>query len=107
VSFDWLQKWQPSAGVTSFDEEEHSSNDDALAPDEVAVHSADVQRLRGAIEELPPDYREVVVLRELEGLNYQEIAAVAGVPVGTVMSRLSRARGRLRRRLAACSGGED
>jgi RNA polymerase sigma-70 factor (ECF subfamily) len=48
-----------------------------------------------AIEELPVDFREVVVLRELEGLSYKEIAAVIGTPIGTVMSRLARARERL------------
>ncbi len=51
------------------------------------------------MEELPVELREVVVLRELEGLSYKEIAAIAGIPMGTVMSRLARARERLRERL--------
>jgi RNA polymerase sigma-70 factor (ECF subfamily) len=55
---------------------------------------------------LPVPYREAIVLRELEGLSYQEISAVAGIPVGTVMSRLSRARGQLQQRLAECLGKE-
>jgi RNA polymerase sigma-70 factor (ECF subfamily) len=54
-----------------------------------------VDRVRRAVEQLPVDFREVVVLRELEGLSYKEIAAVAGIPMGTVMSRLARARERL------------
>ena len=55
--------------------------------------------MREAIERLTPDLREVIVLRELEELSYKEIAAVAGVPIGTVMSRLSRARQALRESL--------
>ena len=54
-----------------------------------------VDRVRRAVEQLPADFREVVVLRELEGLSYKEIAAVVGIPMGTVMSRLARARERL------------
>jgi RNA polymerase sigma factor (sigma-70 family) len=54
-----------------------------------------VDRVRRAIEELPVDFREVIVLRELEGLSYKDIAAIVGFPIGTVMSRLARGRGRL------------
>jgi RNA polymerase sigma factor (sigma-70 family) len=107
VSFDWLQKRRAAAALTSFDEEAHSPDDDALGPDHLAIRKADVQLLRQAVEELSPEYREVIVLREMEELSYQEVAAVAGVPVGTVMSRLSRARKQLQRRLAPCPGGED
>jgi RNA polymerase sigma-70 factor (ECF subfamily) len=69
--------------------------DGAPGPEALALRQQTVERVRRAVEELPPDFREVIVLRELEGLSYKEIAAVAGVPVGTVMSRLSRARERL------------
>ena len=54
-----------------------------------------IERVQRAVQELPADFREVIVLRELEGLSYREIAAVAGIPIGTVMSRLARARERL------------
>jgi RNA polymerase sigma-70 factor (ECF subfamily) len=54
-----------------------------------------VERVRRAVDQLPVDFREVIVLRELEGLSYKEIAAVVGIPTGTVMSRLARARERL------------
>jgi RNA polymerase sigma-70 factor (ECF subfamily) len=54
-----------------------------------------IDTVRRAIEELPDDFREVIVLRELEGLSYREIAAVVGIPMGTVMSRLARGRERL------------
>ena len=56
--------------------------------------------LRQALEELPVEYREVIILREIEGLSYKEIAAIADLPVGTVMSRLARARKRLQQTLA-------
>ena len=58
--------------------------------------SALVRRLRLAIEELPAAWREVLVLREFEQMSYAELSAVTGTPIGTVMSRLSRARERLR-----------
>ncbi len=57
--------------------------------------------MRRALAELPPAFREVIVLRELEGMTYQDIAGVTGVPIGTVMSRLARARDQLG---SDCSG---
>ncbi len=56
------------------------------------LQDADRQLVRQALEELPLEFRETLVLRELEGLSYKEIADVAGIPLGTVMSRLARAR---------------
>lgn len=106
ASYDWLQK-RRAWTAAPFDEEAHSPRDDSLDPERLVIQKADRELLRAAVEELPPEYREVIVLREMEGLSYQEIAAVAEVPVGTVMSRLSRARGQLQRRLAPCLGGED
>jgi RNA polymerase sigma-70 factor (ECF subfamily) len=58
-----------------------------------------MRQLRQALEELPVEFREVVILRELEGLSSKEIAAIAGLPVGTVMARLARARKRLQQAL--------
>jgi RNA polymerase sigma-70 factor (ECF subfamily) len=69
--------------------------DDALDPEERLLQQHTVERVRSAIEQLPADYREVLVLREMEGLSYKEIAVVVRVPIGTVMSRLARARERL------------
>jgi RNA polymerase sigma-70 factor (ECF subfamily) len=69
-------------------------------PARLLIRRAGVEAVRGAIDALPADFREVVVLRELEGLSYKQIADVAGVPVGTVMSRLARARQRLARLLS-------
>lgn len=69
--------------------------DDALDPEARLMQQHTVARVRAALEQLPVDFREVVVLREIEGLSYKEIAAVVRVPIGTVMSRLARARDRL------------
>jgi len=70
-------------------------HDEALDPEERLMQQHTVARVRAALEQLPVDFREVMVLREIEGLSYKEIAAVVRVPIGTVMSRLARARERL------------
>jgi RNA polymerase sigma-70 factor (ECF subfamily) len=64
-------------------------------PETVQLIKAQTQLVAEAIEQLPIEFREIVVLRELEELSYKEIAAVTGIPIGTVMSRLARARKRL------------
>jgi RNA polymerase sigma-70 factor, ECF subfamily len=69
--------------------------DDALDPEERLLQKHTVARVRGALEQLPVDFREVLVLREIEGLSYKEIAGILRLPIGTVMSRLARARDRL------------
>jgi RNA polymerase sigma-70 factor (ECF subfamily) len=69
--------------------------DDGLDPEERLLQEHTVALVRTALEKLPVDFREVIVLREIEGLSYKEIAAVVGVPIGTVMSRLARGRERL------------
>jgi RNA polymerase sigma-70 factor, ECF subfamily len=69
--------------------------DQALDPEALLLQQHAVARVRVALEQLPPDFREVLVLRELEGLSYKEIASVVQVPIGTVMSRLARGRERL------------
>jgi RNA polymerase sigma factor (sigma-70 family) len=73
--------------------------DPGPTPEDEVLRKADIQRVRSAIEAIPEPFREVVVLRELEDLTYAEIAEVTGVPVGTVMSRLSRGRSMLAREL--------
>ena len=81
------------AGV--YDEMTDERRDERLGPEALVLQQQAVEQVQLALESLPVDFREAVVLRELEGLSYKEIAAVVGVPVGTVMSRLSRARERL------------
>src|SRR6266571_2490987 len=91
--------------TTAFDEEQHSEAATGEDPEAAVVAQGERVALHRAIDELPPEFREVIVLRELEELSYKEIAEVAGVPVGTVMSRLSRARRRLEEVL--CAQTED
>jgi RNA polymerase sigma-70 factor (ECF subfamily) len=105
ASFDWLRKRR--GGAASFDENIHDRGDESMNPESLMIRQDDTQLLRDALEQLPPEFREIIVLRELEGLSYQQIAVVIDVPVGTVMSRLSRARRQLQQRLAVCAGGED
>ena len=84
---------------TEFDEEQHS---DAVAdahPESALLRNDAKETLARALDRLAPEFREVIVLRELQGLSYKEISEVAGVPVGTVMSRLSRARSHLQEAL--------
>ena len=69
--------------------------DASLDPEAQMIQQQTVEQVRRALETLPTDFREVLVLRELEGLSYKEIAAIVGIPLGTVMSRLARARERL------------
>jgi RNA polymerase sigma-70 factor (ECF subfamily) len=77
-------------------EEEHVElRDRGLDPEEQLLQQSAIADVRAALEQLPDDFREVLVLREIEGSSYKEIAAVLRVPIGTVMSRLARARERL------------
>src|SRR5439155_6149997 len=82
-----------------FEESLHGGNGDAMNPQHLALRREDRQTVQQAVAGLPVELREVVVLRELEGLSYKEIAAIAGIPMGTVMSRLARARERLQAEL--------
>jgi RNA polymerase sigma factor (sigma-70 family) len=107
AAYDWLARNRGRQHAASFTEEVHGQSSEALNPEILFQRRVDQQLLRQAIEELSVEFREVVVLRELEGLSYQEIAAVAGVPLGTVMSRLARARKQLQERLSHCLGEES
>ena len=99
--YNWLRKNRPA-------EVAEDMSDEALSIEEVAVNGetilsrlADAEVVRRAIAELPVEFREIVVLREMEGFSYKEIADLSGVPIGTVMSRLARARKQLQKGLAA------
>jgi RNA polymerase sigma-70 factor (ECF subfamily) len=95
TSYTWLQQNRPQESAAEFDEEMHSDTQIPVNPETLAMESANRERLHRALEELPPNFREVLVLRELEGCSYKEIAEITGIPIGTVMSSLSRARQRL------------
>jgi RNA polymerase sigma-70 factor (ECF subfamily) len=73
--------------------------DPASNPEVLLLKNADHQEIMRAVEQLPVEFREVIVLRELEGMSYKEIAEMADVPIGTVMSRLARARKQLQQTL--------
>lgn len=96
--YTWLQGNRVQELTTVYDEALHTIEDASRDPETLLLESADHQRLKETLEELPLEFREVIVLRELEGMSYKEIAALVGIPVGTVMSRLARARERLERR---------
>ncbi len=102
--YTWLRKNRSSDLLTEFDEAAHSSQ--SPSPEDLELRRADAELLREGLEKLPAEFREVLVLREMEELSYREIADVTGVAMGTVMSRLSRARRRLHDLLAVPAGGE-
>ena len=95
--YTWLQQNRLQEVTTLFDEETHSVDSEALNPATLLLESADHQILTQALNELPLEFREVLVLRELEGFSYKQIADIANIPTGTVMSRLARARERLKK----------
>ena len=90
-----------------FDEQLHSEPVAACTRKRPSWSTSARESLHQALDRLPPEFREVIVLRELQGLSYKEIGEITGVPAGTVMSRLSRARPRLQRALYAESRRGD
>ncbi len=106
--YTWLHQNRAPGSVEVFDEEIHSAEFPGSADPEIQVlASADRETVRRALEELPDVFREALILREIEGMSYKEIADVASVSLGTVMSRLARARTRLRHSLGAALGKES
>jgi RNA polymerase sigma-70 factor, ECF subfamily len=101
TAYTWLRKNRPAAVTTVEDlEAVEAAWADAGAPDSetpetALIAKADAASLEGAIAALPVAYRETLILRDVQGLGYREIAEVTGVPIGTVMSRLARGRDRV------------
>ena len=96
--YDWLKRNRPAEVVPSDGQAIDEAPDTAApTPEQVAMRSASAAALAEAIAALPLGYREVLILRELEDMPYREIARVVDIPIGTVMSRLARARGLLQR----------
>jgi RNA polymerase sigma-70 factor (ECF subfamily) len=96
AGYDWLARNRSHQPLTVFDEQVHSDQEDSLDPVRLLLKEEDREMLRQAVADLPVEFREVLVLRELEGLSYKEIGAVTGIAPGTIMSRLARGRERLR-----------
>ena len=101
--YSWIRKQAAQPELT-----EEGEIDDAdegnPSPETVVLQNASREMLRAALEDLPVEFREAIVLRELEGLSYKEIADIGAVPIGTVMSRLARARKRLQIYLTNSTG---
>jgi RNA polymerase sigma factor (sigma-70 family) len=93
--YTWMQNNRSPELSVPLDDEVHEIESKDSNPEALLLQRADTQMVRQALEDLPVEFREVIVLRELEGLSYEQIADVAEIPVGTVMSRLARARKRL------------
>src|SRR5882672_10433883 len=98
--FTWLRKNRFSELSTELDEQIHGREREPGNPESMLLAAAQSEMVRKAIEELPPEFREVIILREMEDLSYKEISAIASIPVGTVMSRLARARSKLQELLS-------
>lgn len=99
VCYTRLRRVRREAPLETFDEDQHGAVDAAAEHAAEARREAEHAQLDAALAALPEEMREVIVLHELEDLSYKEIAAVVGIPLGTVMSRLARARLRLQREL--------
>jgi RNA polymerase sigma-70 factor, ECF subfamily len=103
--YTWLQHNHAYEGVTEFDDKRHSVASEEANPETLLLQRVGAQELRQALEALPIEFREVIILRELEDCSYKEIADITGVPLGTVMSRLARARQRLQHWLVSKAQG--
>jgi RNA polymerase sigma-70 factor (ECF subfamily) len=95
TAFTALKRNRMDEETVVFDEELHGGQIPALDAGIALDRTQDRQTVRAAIEQLPAEFREAITLRELEGMSYKEIADIAGVPIGTIMSRLARARRQL------------
>ena len=100
TSYNWLQQNRSRELMNPIDDATEALAATDTNPETVLLQRIDHNLLREALSELPIEFREVLILREMEELSYKEIAAFADLPIGTVMSRLARARARLQQRLA-------
>lgn len=96
TAYTWLRKTRPSEPVIEFDEQMATSAVEMPNPEQALLQKADGRLVERAMSQLPVRFREILILRELEGFSYKQLADVMGVPMGTVMSMLSRARERFR-----------
>ena len=106
TSYTLLKKSRAADLTTTFDEEIHATADESVSPAAILEYSEDAELIGQAMDELPAEFREILVLRHQEGLSYKEIADIAQIRPGTVMSRLARARARLKEYVTTRIGKE-
>ena len=106
ASYTLLKKNRAVDLTTTFDEEIHAFGHDSASPATILEHAEDAELIRGVMDKLPTEFREILTLRHQEGLSYKKIADIVKIPTGTVMSRLARARAKLKEYLAARIGKE-
>ena len=105
--YSWMDASRPMKNSVEFDENLFSPDRRDPDPERMLLQNDNADLVRKALENLAPNFREVLILRELEDLSYKEIATITGMPLGTVMSTLSRARNRLRQALTALSNANE
>ena len=101
TAYTLLKKNRAVDLTTTFDEESHAVGHESVTPARILEHAEDAELIKNAMDELPAEFREILILRHQESLSYNEIGATLKIPIGTVMSRLARARGKLKEYLAA------
>ena len=106
TSYTFLKENRAVDLTATFDEEIHAIDHESVNPAAILEHAEDAELITKAVEELPAEFREILTLRHQEGLSYKEIAEIVKIPPGTVMSRLARARAKLKECLAARIGKE-
>ena len=106
TSYTLLKKNRAVDLTTTFDEEIHATGHKSASPAAILEHAEDAELIRKAMDELPAEFREILTLRHQEGLSYKEIGEIVKIPAGTVMSRLARARAKLKEYLAVRMGKE-
>jgi RNA polymerase sigma-70 factor (ECF subfamily) len=101
TAYTLLKKNRTADLTTAFDEEIHATGDESVSPATILEHAEDAELIKNAMDGLPAEFREILILRHQESLSYNEIGDILKIPIGTVMSRLARARGKLKQYLAA------
>ena len=101
TAYTLLKKNRAVDLTTAFDEEIHATGDESVSPATILEHAEDAELIKNAMDGLPAEFREILILRHQENLSYNEIGDILKIPIGTVMSRLARARGKLKQYLAA------
>jgi len=106
TGYTWLRQNRAHDVDSVFDDEAFEVPERTPGPEARLVQSANQELIHKAMERIPLEFREIIILRDLEGFSYKEIVDVTGLPMGTVMSRLSRARSRLQKEVMERAGKE-